>query len=260
MNKLLKQLEKDLKKSKKKLFLFDYDGTLTPIVRDPKKALLSKSMKVLLKELSEKPEVAVGMVTGRGLKDIKKFVHLKNLFYLTNHGYLLEMSGRLTSLASHIFGQKAFLVKVKKIRGRLKKYKNVTIEQKETSLSFHYRNVAPSLQAECKQSVIELVADNFSKKDIRIKEGKKVLELLPAKVIDKGIAIKKYIAKFRQKNKGSYFAFFIGDDLTDEDGFRYMNSISKYTVKVGNGKTLAKNRVKNVTEVKKLLKEIVKIL
>src|SRR5690606_37173681 len=56
--------------SSKKMALFlDYDGTLTPIVKDAKKAKLSGELRSIIKNLSDYCTVAV--VSGRDLADIK---------------------------------------------------------------------------------------------------------------------------------------------------------------------------------------------
>ena len=72
------------------LFIFlDYDGTLTPIVKNPKDAILSEKMYRILHQLSTKSpkKVIVSIVTGRDIPSITEFIpNLDNLYFAGNHG------------------------------------------------------------------------------------------------------------------------------------------------------------------------------
>ena len=67
-------------------FFFDYDGTLTPIVSHPEKAILSEETKALLLALKKNPKSLLAIVSGRSLKDIRNLVGLKKIYYVGNHG------------------------------------------------------------------------------------------------------------------------------------------------------------------------------
>src|SRR3989338_10277252 len=74
------------------IFVFlDYDGTLTPIVATPEKAVLSPENKILLQRLAASARCRVAIVSGRALKDIQERVGLKNVIYVGNHGF--EIAG-----------------------------------------------------------------------------------------------------------------------------------------------------------------------
>ncbi len=74
------------------LFL-DYDGTLTPIVRRPELATLSKEMKLLLGELGERCTVAI--VSGRDRRNVEQMVDVDNLVYAGSHGFDIRGPGGL---------------------------------------------------------------------------------------------------------------------------------------------------------------------
>ncbi len=60
------------------VFLFlDYDGTLTPIVSSPAKAVLSEAMRARLRRLKDKVSLAV--ISGRSLQDIREKVGVDDL-------------------------------------------------------------------------------------------------------------------------------------------------------------------------------------
>ncbi|CAM9878723.1 unnamed protein product [Scytosiphon promiscuus] len=70
---------------RKLVLLLDYDGTLTPIVKDPSKALLSDRVRAVLKELPK--HFITGVISGRSLGKIRAFVDVKGLFYAGSHGF-----------------------------------------------------------------------------------------------------------------------------------------------------------------------------
>src|SRR5690242_10392430 len=63
----------------------DYDGTLTPIVSDPEKALLSDSMRQTLQELAT--HIAVAILSGRDLDDVRRRVGIDKIIYAGSHGF-----------------------------------------------------------------------------------------------------------------------------------------------------------------------------
>ena len=72
---------------------------------------------------------------------------------------------------------------------------------------------------------------------IRITSGKKVYEIRPAVAWDKGKAIKMLMKKYgRRGRKSGLLPIYIGDDLTDEDGFKVIENYgSGISVFVGEG-------------------------
>src|SRR3990172_2068899 len=79
----MKYVFKDLANIKKKLqesnfvLLLDFDLTLSPLAKNPAKAILPNDTRILLKKLSKYIHIAV--ITGRTIKDIKKIkTEIKN--------------------------------------------------------------------------------------------------------------------------------------------------------------------------------------
>jgi alpha,alpha-trehalose-phosphate synthase [UDP-forming] len=70
---------------RKNIFLFlDYDGTLTPIVESPDKAVISENMLSLIVKLNE--TIPVAIITGRSLKNIKEIIGIEKMIYAGNQG------------------------------------------------------------------------------------------------------------------------------------------------------------------------------
>ncbi len=67
-------VSRQLASSPRVLLLFDYDGTLTPIVARPEIAVLSDEIRRSLSVLAEMDRFVVGVVSGRGLDDLEDLV------------------------------------------------------------------------------------------------------------------------------------------------------------------------------------------
>src|SRR5437763_15387285 len=63
----------------------DYDGTLTPIVSRPEKAVLSNSTRQTLEKLAAQAPVTI--LSGRDLEDIRHRVGLGGFVYAGSHGF-----------------------------------------------------------------------------------------------------------------------------------------------------------------------------
>jgi len=240
------------------LYLFlDFDGTLTPIRKDPKKVRLGKKMRYTLKNLANKSNISVAVVSGRALGDIKRRVGLKNITYVGNHG--LEASGPHLEfvLPSARKAEKTIKSVRENLKKRLKKFKGIIIEDKQLSLSVHYRmadkrNIKDIIQ------IIELVTNPHRKKHkIKVTEGKKVREIRPPATWDKGLAVKKLLELEKKRLKKRIVPICMGDDKTDEDIFKLFKTRG-YAVKITKepDKTSAANYyLRNTSEVRNILQK-----
>ena len=112
----------------------------------------------------------------------------------------------------------------------------LVFEDKGASVALHYR-LAPQLEAAAKAVVEE--AARSAGGAIEVQVGKMVFELKPASV-DKGAAIEQFM---RDEPFLGRIPVFLGDDVTDEYGFRVINRLGGHSVKIGQGKTAARWRL-----------------
>ena len=91
---------KELLSNKFILLLLDYDGTLTPIVETPSKAIIHKDTRELLQKLSRSSYCKIGIISGRKLEDIKNIVGIDSIIYAGNHG--LEIQGPKIKFESQV--------------------------------------------------------------------------------------------------------------------------------------------------------------
>jgi len=237
-----------------RIYLFlDYDGTLTPIRKQPSSAVLSGSMKNLLSELNTRQNIKVIIVTGRSYKNVKKLSGLKNIPVASNHGFHIN-SEKINWRHPAIKNILPVLQDVTLLlRKSLKQFPSALIEDKGITVSVHYRNVENKFATLIKEIVIKAVKPYSGK--LKITYGKKVLEIRPAVEWNKGLAVLKILKLFGLKTSNSIM-FYIGDDTTDEDAFKILRNMA-ITIRVGNSSvTKAKYNVKNTKEVQSILRII----
>lgn len=249
-------LKKELRDKYIMLFL-DYDGTLTPIVEKPEKASIPQEVKKLLERLSENSNCKVAIISGRALEDIKNKVGIKNIIYSGNHG--LELEGpKIKFRAAAPLRYKKVLQYIKtELEHKLVSVKGVFVEDKGLSLTLHFRLADEKQIPFIKTTFHEVIILYLVKNKIKIKPGKKVLEVRSPLELDKGNIVLWLLArqKFLSKGKQS-MPIYIGDDITDEDAFRALKNRG-ITIFVGKPKpSYAQYYLKDTNEAKEFLKRI----
>ena len=210
-----------LREARRILLMSDYDGTLTPIVEKPELAELSPGVKELLRSLSHQRGFTVAIISGRAIADIKAKVGIKGIIYAGNHG--LEIEGPGISFVNPIAHEFRPIINVIHyvLTRALGKIRGIFIENKGLTISVHYRNVEQANIDEVHSIVQRLSGSVEAAGKARITPGKKVYEVKPAVNWDKGKAIKLLMRRYGKGGRRSgLFPIYMGDDLTDEDGFR----------------------------------------
>lgn len=244
------------------LLFLDYDGTLTPIVSDPKKALLSRQAKYHLSRLAKSPKVHLAIISGRSLKDIMDMVGLKGIIYSGNHG--MEVKGLKESfMVSVSSAYKLILARMKdELITKLSGIKGVFIEDKGLSLSLHYRLVNRKNVPEVKKIFFQVTSKYRQKNKIKIKPGKMVREIRPPTEWNKGRVLQWLLARQRPILKGAQtFCVYLGDDSTDEDAFKVLRKKKGISVFIGKPRqsSYASYYLRNSREVEGLLRRILEI-
>lgn len=206
----------DVLRTKRVVVLLDYDGTLTPIVNDPSQALLPSRTRDILTELAEL--FTVGIVSGRSLQKVRGFVQLESLLYAGSHGFDI-WSPHSESMRYQVAADQ--LPQLATIRDRLTErltgIKGAAVEDNIFSVSVHYRN-CDAEDVQQVYDVVQQVRSDFP--SIRFGTGKKVFELRPDIVWDKGRAMVWLLQALGLRERDDVFTIYIGDDMTDEDAFQ----------------------------------------
>jgi len=238
----------------------DYDGTLAPIKRDPHKAVISKETKKILSKLSKQPNCKLAIISGRALRDVKRFVGLKDIAYAGNHGLEVENIG--SEFKEPIpSGTRAVFEKIRDyLTRKLSAIKGMMIEDKGLGVSVHYRQVSPSGVRSLKNIFKEATKSFVENGQIKVNPGKKVLEVRPQTGWNKGeIALWLLAQQQADLNGEISMPIYIGDDATDEDAFKMLRN-KGVTVFVGKSKrSNALYYLRNIKEVKDFLKRLLKL-
>ena len=207
----LSRISETIGKKKPVLFL-DYDGTLTPIVSDPEKAVIPERTKQKLRELAALVPVAV--VSGRGRPDVQDKVGLENIIYAGSHGFDIQGPNGLEM--QYEGGQKALPAldeAERNLKERIGHIKEAAVERKKYAIAVHYRNVPEEKVGIVKKAVYEELE---KQENLKKGGGKKIIELKPDIDWDKGRATRWLLDALDLNSKG-HIPVFIGDDITDED-------------------------------------------
>lgn len=213
--------------AKKRLFLFDYDGTLTPIVRDPAAAIPTARLHNTLQKLCDDPRNIVWIISGRDEAFLDKWLgDNKQIGFSAEHGCFVKRVGKSewvnlveeTDMSWQQDVQEIFNYYTERTQGS-------SIETKRAALTWHYRRADPEFgvfQArECKNHLEQTVAQKY---DIEVMAGKANVEVRPRK-FNKGEIVKSIIEEFGEERPE--FIICLGDDATDEDMFKALYRTSK---------------------------------
>ena len=235
---------------------FDYDGTLTPIVSQPEDAILSDFMREALAQLSQLCTVAI--VSGRDRADVEPLVSLDGLVYAGSHGF--DIKGPAGLRLEHE-GGRAVLADLdraeRELNERLETVRGARVERKRFAIANHYRNVAEADVPQVEQAVREVLGKHDR---LRMSGGKKVYELRPDIDWEKGQAVL-WLVKALGLAADETLAFYVGDDVTDEDAFRAL-AAQGVGIVVGAPayRTHATYRLKDTDEVRSFLERMIRLL
>ena len=238
------------RKSKKRLLLLDYDGTLVGFNDNPDNVIPSKALLKLLNNLSNHDGTDVVIMSGRPYSFLEKYFSNLNLILVAEHGLYFK------EIASEWQEKKGLSREwIEHLLPVLNTFTDNTpgtfIEHKTNSLSWHYRKADPELGI--KRSVeLKTVLKSLLPNNLTLMDGNKVLELIPSN-INKGVSALDLI------NQKKYdFCLAAGDDITDESMFMSLNSKS-FKIKIGKKKTAAKFYMRNFTQFLDFLESITQI-
>jgi trehalose 6-phosphate phosphatase len=219
----------------------DYDGTLAGIVDDPAQARPVRESIVALRALATLGSTHAAVISGRSLADLAALSALDGQVMLVgSHGSEFDQDFVRSLTKQQVELRQQVLDEMHRLAARDPKFK---VETKPASIAFHYRNVDDGVAS---TAVDELLAGAATWADVRVKTGKKVLELAVVHT-SKGDAIDAL-----RHRVGAGAVVYFGDDVTDEDAFARLQG-PDVAVKVGSGETAATYRIADPTEVARRL-------
>jgi trehalose 6-phosphate phosphatase len=190
----------------------DIDGTISPIAPTPWEATVSAEARTLLAGLVERLGL-VAFVTGRDLDGGRRMVDVPGAVYVGTHGLdMLDAHGRRTVDP----GAEEWLPTVREMiglaRGAELEPMGVLIEDKGAAFAVHYRLAEDREAAEA--AVIKRVVEPARARGLWVISGYLAYDLRPPVAVNKGTATERLLAGADYRT-----ALFLGDDLTDCNGF-----------------------------------------
>ncbi len=216
------------------LLLSDFDGTLSPIVGRPEEAVLPDDTRQVLERLAHHQKVAVAVISGRSLRDLKSRVGIQGITCAGNHG--IEIEGPWCKFVyPPAEALRPVIHQLYSILSRdLTGFEGAFVEDKGFTLTVHYRLARENRVDELRRICEETVRRLRSEGRIRTTEGKKVYEIRPGALWDKEDAMGLIMSGWSSSTgKSNSLAIFLGDDLTDEGGFKAVNGLGGITVLTG---------------------------
>jgi trehalose 6-phosphate synthase/phosphatase len=244
----IKLIKEKFNKSKSKVIFLDYDGTLVPFNKKPELALPDKSLFKLMDKIISAKNTDLVIISGRDTNFLDKCFGDLDITMVAEHGIFMRKINE--SWISKYTKKRKW---IDNLRPLFQSFSDRTpgtfVEEKQTSLVWHYRGSDPELAAdrvvEFKTELQSLISD-----DLDLMDMNKAIEVKSA-TFNKGIAVNEII----RNNKYDFILCF-GDDVTDEDMFVNLPK-SAFTVKVGKSNTKAKYFLQDHNSVRNLLNDLV---
>jgi trehalose 6-phosphate synthase/phosphatase len=232
------QLERALSAGIQIALFLDYDGTLREIELDPRAAKPNADIETLLNRLGHQGNLEVTIISGRSQEDLEEFLGDYPFRLIAEHGASFRAPGqkeweRLDRNINYAWKEELLAI--------LRLYEQATpgstIEEKHSSIVWHYRRAEKEFGAWKANQLTEELTALTANHPIKVRHGKKMVEVTAAEN-NKGAAVARVL-----EQHGEYaIALCAGDDLTDESMFE-LSDPRLLTIKVGIGTTQARFRL-----------------
>lgn len=221
--------------------VFDFDGTLAPLVDMPSRARIAARTRRLLTRAARLYPVVV--ISGRSLHDVLCRLDGIPLWDVAgNHG--AEPWGSNAKVESLVQRW------VPTIKRRLRRNPGVIVEDKRYSLAIHYRQALDKQRA--RRRIAQALHDisNF-----RVLGGRDAVNLIPRGSPHKGVALER-----ARQLLACERAIYVGDDDTDEDAFGSAPRRRLLSIRVGRSQTSrARYHLKKQSEIDLLLHTLIAV-
>ena len=225
------------------LFL-DFDGTLAPLQDDPDTVALPSGGAEDLVNLNAALNGALVLISGRDIRDLSVRTP-ESILRAGGHGLEICLPGEAPRIEIEVIDSN-FRAKVEKL---IAPHAGVRVEDKGPVLAVHFRQ-NPSAEADLLKA-LQMLAEDLP--EYKAQHGKMVIELKPIRA-NKGIALASVMQSTPFVGRTPIM---VGDDTTDEDAMRVATDLGGFGVKVGEGETCAKFRLRDPDAVWDWLRRLV---
>jgi trehalose 6-phosphate phosphatase len=205
------------------LFL-DVDGTLIELTDSPLDTFATPELKTLLGQVAERLGGAVALVSGRSIGYLDGLFAPLRLPAAGLHGVERRKATGAMHGASFVDTQ---LTQVRSaVNVWVQEHPGTSVEDKGRTIAVHYR-MAPEWEADARHALAAIAKPLGS--NYHIQEGSMVLEIKP-RGFTKATAIRAFMTEPPFSGRTPVF---VGDDLTDQDGFQIVEDHGGISIAVG---------------------------
>jgi trehalose 6-phosphate phosphatase len=235
------------------VLLLDFDGTLAEFNPDPAAPELTPERYELLLALASRPDMSLGIVSGRRLDDLKRRTRLpESVYHAGLHGLEIEAHGVRTTHPDLNEAVERIGGLADRLRWLLDEFPDGFVEDKGASVAVHVRRLPKDMHERALARADVLAVPWIAKGYVRRLEGKCVVEYLPNIKGHKGDATLWIVNDVEAKLQRPAWVAYLGDDITDEDAFRAISS--GIGVLVGLRPTSATHKLDGIPDVDRFLR------
>jgi trehalose 6-phosphate phosphatase len=228
------------------LFL-DIDGTLVEFTDTPSQTFADDEIKVLLDHLMHRLAGAVALVSGRQINTMDQLFAPLLLPAAGLHG--VERRDASGTMHGAKFEDHRLSRARKALALLADSYPGTIIEDKGRNIAVHFR-LAPQF-GELVHRSVEAIAAPLAD-DYQLQSGAMMVEIKP-RGFTKGSAVRSFM---REPPFAGRHPVFVGDDLTDRDGFEAVEALGGISVSVGE-RVRGRYQLQDVESVRRWLREFV---
>lgn len=238
------------KKAKKKIIFLNYDGTLISYEKKPENARPDPKLQDVLQKLSD-DNTHIVLITGRDKETLEKWFKDKEYTMISEHGiWIKEPRKKWEILEDENFSNEWKEMVKPVIEFYVDRTPGTFFEEKEYSISWHYRKADPDLGNIRALELKEEIGNMIANLNLEIIEGHKVIDVKNIG-FNTGKTAKKLIASDNYD-----FILALGSNNTVEETFNYLPE-SAITIKVGYKNTLANYNIDSYKQARKLLEGLI---
>jgi trehalose 6-phosphate phosphatase len=224
----------------------DVDGTLIELTDSPLETFADLELKTLLGHVAERLGGALALISGRSIDYLDALFSPLRLPAAGLHGVERRKASGIMHGASFMDTQ---LTEARAaVNALVQAQPGTSVEDKGRTLAVHFR-MAPQCEAAVRQALTDIAKPLGT--NYHIQEGSMVLEIKP-RGFSKATAIKAFMQEPPFSGRQPVF---VGDDLTDQDGFKMVEDQGGISIAVGN-RVHGQFRFDTVSAVRAWLQEI----
>jgi trehalose 6-phosphate phosphatase len=205
------------------LFL-DVDGTLVELQETPAEVVVGEPLKNLLTEVSRRLQGAVALVSGRSIETLDAL--FKPLVFPAAGLHGVERRGASGERRGANYRDPSLAPARLALMAFVESHPGTLLEDKGRALALHFR-LAPEFEGSAREAVAALVRPLAPV--YHVQEGKMVLEIKP-QAFTKATAIEEFLRELPFTGRTPVV---VGDDLTDQAGFRFVEAVGGISIAVG---------------------------